>query len=57
MPINVQLLGIDEPVTAMFAIANAVVFRDDDVEDKLAAAPDEGSYSPAEIASAIALQE
>ena len=55
--LDVYLLGVDTPVTEYTARVIAVVHRENDVEDKLVAAPEGKTYTAAEIADAIRFQE
>ena len=51
------LLGVEEPVEEYDARVIAVVHREDDVEDKLVAAPAGMHFTVREIADAIRFQE
>lgn len=55
--LDVYLLGVDVPVAEYEAKIIAIVHREDDVEDKLVAAPEGRSYSAQEIAEAVRFQE
>lgn len=55
--IDVYLLGIHEPLESAHCKIIAVIRREDDIEDKLAAAPLGMDFSEAEIAEAIHFQE
>ena len=55
--IDVYLLGIHEPLDTYHAKIIAVIRREDDIEDKLAAAPVGMDFSEQEIADAIRFQE
>ena len=55
--LDVYLLGVDEPVKDFTAKIIAIVHRRDDVEDKLVAAPEDMSYTAAEIEESIRFQE
>ncbi len=55
--LDVYLLGVDRPVESFTARVIGIVFRRNDVEDKLIAAPEGMTYTAAEIARAIAFQE
>ena len=55
--IDVYLLGIHEPLESFRAKIIAVVRREDDIEDKLAAAPVGMDFSEEEIAREIRFQE
>ena len=55
--LDAYILGVEQPVSAFTGRVIAVVYREDDAEDKLVAAP-EGQYlDRAEIAAAIAFME
>jgi len=55
--LDVYLLGVDTPVEAYGARVIAVVHRENDVEDKLVAAPEGVAYTASRIADAIRFQE
>ena len=55
--LDVYLLGVDEPVTDFFAKIIGIVYRINDVEDKLIAAPEGMCFSKEEIAEHIRFQE
>ena len=55
--LDVYLLGVDTPVEAYDARVIAVAHREDDVEDKLIAAPAGMHFSAREIADAVRFQE
>lgn len=55
--LDVYLLGVDTPVSEFDAEIIGIVFRSDDVEDKLVGAPRGMRFSAEEIASAVAFQE
>ena len=55
--LDVYLLGVDEPVKTYTARIIAVVHRENDVEDKLVAAPEGMTFTQAEIAEAVRFQE
>lgn len=55
--IDVYLLGIHEPLESARAKIIAVIRREDDIEDKLAAAPIGMDFSEREIADAVHFQE
>ena len=55
--LDVYLLGVDEKVTEYTARIIAVIHRNDDVEDKLAAAPEGQSFTAEEIARTVHFQE
>ena len=55
--LDVYLMGVDEPVTAYTCRIVGIVYRRNDVEDKLIAAPVDKRYTAEEIASAIHFQE
>ncbi len=54
---DVYLLGVDEPVNEYTAKIIGIVHRDNDVEDKLVAAPDGMIFDQAQIAEAVDFQE
>lgn len=56
-PQDVYLLGVDEPVAEYTAKIIAVVYREDDTEDKLVAAPEGMLFNIRQIRSAIRFQE
>ena len=55
--LDVYLMGVDEPVEAYTCRIVGIVYRRNDVEDKLIAAPLDKRYTAEEIASAIYFQE
>lgn len=55
--LDVYLLGVSEPVKESTAKIIGVVYRKNDIEDKLIAAPDKISFNQAEIAQCIHFQE
>ena len=55
--LDVYLMGLDEPVTAYTCRIVGIVYRRNDVEDKLIAAPVDKRYTAEEIAAAIHFQE
>ena len=55
--LDVYLLGVDTPVEEFDAEIIAIVFRSDDVEDKLVGSPKGMSFTVEEIARAVEFQE
>ena len=55
--LDVYLMGVDEPVSAYTCRIVGIVYRRNDVEDKLIAAPVDMRYKAEEIAAAIHFQE
>ncbi len=55
--LDVYLLGVNEPLTSCRCHVIGIVHRENDVEDKLIAAPEGRHFSVEEIADAIAFQE
>ena len=55
--LDVYLLGVNEPVTEYKAKIIATAYREDDVEDKLVAAPVGLNFTKEEIERAIHFQE
>lgn len=55
--LDVYLLGVDEPVDEYEAKIIAIVHRENDIEDKLVAAPPNMSFSVEEIRRAVDFQE
>ncbi len=55
--LDVYLMGVDKAVEEYRCRVIGIVFRENDVEDKLIAAPVGAEYSEAEIADAISFQE
>lgn len=55
--LDVYLLGVDEPVEEYDAEIIGVVWREDDVEDKLVGAPRGMRYTADEVARAVEFQE
>ena len=54
---DVYLLGVPEPVEEYEARIIGAVRREDDVEDKLIAAPEGAFFTPEEMAAAVEFQE
>ena len=55
--LDVFLVGVDEPVTVYTGRIIGIVYRADDVEDKLVMSPEGLTFSAAEIAQAVCFQE
>lgn len=55
--LDVYLLGVDTPVKTYTARIIGIVFRRDDVEDKLVAAPEGMSFDAEEVRQAVYFQE
>ncbi len=55
--IDIYLLGVDEPVNEYMAQIIAIVHRNNDIEDKLVAAPIGMKFSKDEIEKAVYFQE
>jgi inorganic pyrophosphatase len=55
--LDVYVMGVDEPLASFDGRIIGIVFRENDVEDKLIAAPVDRRYSAKEIAEAIHFQE
>lgn len=55
--LDVYLLGVDEPVTEYLAQIIAIVHRENDVEDKLVAAPDGMRFTKADVEESVHFQE
>ncbi len=55
--LDVYLLGVEQPVEAYTAKIIGIVYRENDVEDKLIAAPEGMRFSADEIAKQIHFQE
>ena len=55
--LDVFLLGVDTPVQTFTGRIIGIVFRADDVEDKLVMAPEGKTFSAEEIARAVYFQE
>lgn len=55
--LDVFLIGVDEPVASYTGRIIGIVYRADDVEDKLVMAPIGKSFNAAEIARAVYFQE
>ncbi len=55
--LDVYLLGVDKPVEKYRAKVIAVIYRLNDVEDKLVAAPEGVNFSESEIREAVFFQE
>ena len=55
--LDVYLLGVDEPVTEYSAKIIGIAHREDDIEDKLIAAPVGLNFTKEEIEQAINFQE
>ena len=55
--LDVYVLGINEPISEFTGRVVGIVYRENDVEDKLVAAPDGMVFSQAKIAAAVQFQE
>ena len=55
--LDVYLLGVNEPVTEYKAQIIGIAYREDDIEDKLVAAPAGLNFTKEEIERAISFQE
>ena len=55
--LDVYMLGVDEPISACTCQIIGIVYRRNDVEDKLIAAPPGEKYTAEEMAAAIHFQE
>ena len=55
--LDVFLVGVDEPVSSYTGKIIGIVYRADDVEDKLIMAPEGASFSAEEIARTVHFQE
>ena len=55
--LDVYLLGVDHPVESFQAHIIGIVYRRNDVEDKLIAAPEGMWFTPQQMADAIRFQE
>lgn len=55
--LDAYILGVDRPVDAFAGRVIAVIYREDDTEDKLVAAPEGRCCTRAEIAAAVAFME
>ncbi len=55
--LDVYVMGIDMPLSEFDGRIVGIVFRENDVEDKLIAAPEGHRYTAEEIAEAIRFQE
>ena len=55
--LDVYVLGYDEPMQSLKARIIGIVYRADDVEDKLVAAPEGAVYTAEQIKEAIHFQE
>ena len=55
--LDVFLVGVDEPVSSFTGEIIAIVYRSNDVEDKLVMAPAGCTFSAEQIAAAISFQE
>ncbi len=55
--LDVYVMGVDEPVEAFDGRVIGIVFRENDVEDKLIAAPMDARFDAKEIEDAIRFQE
>ena len=55
--LDVFLLGVDTPVESFTGRIIGIVYRADDVEDKLVMAPEGMTFSAQEIAQAVQFQE
>lgn len=54
---NVYILGINEPVKKFTGIVVTIIHRFDDVEEKWVAAPENLTFTKAEIAEIVKFQE
>jgi inorganic pyrophosphatase len=50
-------MGVDEPIEEFTGRIIGIVYRENDVEDKLIMAPEDKTYGADEIAEAISFQE
>ena len=55
--LDVFLIGVNEPVTSYIGRIIGIIYRADDVEDKLVMAPSEKMFTAEEIARAVYFQE
>lgn len=55
--IDAYVLGITNPVETFEGVVIAVIVRADDCEDKLVVAPQDASFSDAEISAVVDFQE
>ena len=55
--LDVFLVGVDEPVSSFTGKIIGIVYRADDVEDKLIMAPDGVMFTASEMAKAVYFQE
>ena len=55
--LDVFLMGVDHPVQTYTGVIIGIVYRADDVEDKLVMAPEGVTYPADEIARAVRFQE
>lgn len=55
--LDVFLIGVDEPVATYTGLIIGIVYRANDVEDKLVMAPEGQTFTAAEIARAVYFQE
>ena len=55
--LDVFLVGVDQPVSVYTGRIVGIVYRADDVEDKLIMAPEGGSFCAEEMARAVYFQE
>ena len=55
--LDVFLVGVDQPVASYTGRIIGIVYRADDVEDKLVMAPEDASFTAQEIAQAVYFQE
>lgn len=55
--LDVYLMGVDVPIEECECVIIGIVYRENDVEDKLIAAPHGKSFSRREIEDAISFQE
>jgi inorganic pyrophosphatase len=55
--LDVFLLGVDTPVESFTGRVIGIVYRADDVEDKLVMSPEDMAFSAADIAKAVRFQE
>ncbi|MDO4572972.1 MAG: inorganic diphosphatase [Clostridia bacterium] len=55
--LDVYVLGVTEPISEFTGKIIGIIYREDDVEDKLVAAPEGMTFHQAEIAKAVHFQE
>jgi inorganic pyrophosphatase len=55
--LDAYVLGVNEPLESFSGQVIAIIHRADDVEDKLVVAPEGTSFTPEEIAEAVAFHE